>query len=111
MMVQAIHILNHSWIFDKIYNVFKPLLTSDTQSKIYFHGYDVTSLHKYINPEHLPERYGGIWQDYPYTIWLEYLHKNYDFAKEIMACGYKFREDEVNPEFLRRLKDEGIKLS
>ncbi|XP_026488006.2 alpha-tocopherol transfer protein-like [Vanessa tameamea] len=107
----AIHVINHSWIFDTMYNIFKPLLTSEMRSRIYFHGYDVTSLHKHILPNYLPERYGGIWPDYPYTIWLESLKKNYDVAKEVLACGYKFREDEICPEVVRRLKQEGIKLS
>ncbi|XP_026323993.1 alpha-tocopherol transfer protein-like [Hyposmocoma kahamanoa] len=111
MVTYAIHIINHSWIFDKIYSIFKPFLTTDMQSKIYFHGYDVTSLHRYVHPEHLPKRYGGIWQDYPYTIWLECLRNNYELAKEILASGYKLRENEISPELLRRLNENGIKLS
>lgn len=81
------------------------------RSKIYFHGYDVRSLHKYIHPDHLPERYGGIWPDYPYTIWLESLKKNFVVAKEVIAAGYKFREEEICPDVVRQLKEEGIKLS
>lgn len=80
-------------------------------SKIYFHGHDTTSLHKHINPDHLPERYGGIWPEYPYTIWLESLKTNFVVAKDIIVNGYKFREEEVCPEVVRRLKEEGIKLS
>lgn len=109
--IHAIHIINHSWIFDKIYNIFKPLLTKEMSSKIYFHGHDNTSLHKHINPDHLPERYGGIWPEYPYTIWLESLKTNFVVAKDIIVNGYKFREEEVCPEVVRRLKEEGIKLS
>ena len=81
------------------------------RSKIFFHGYDVTSLHQHIQPDFLPERYGGIWPDYPYTVWLESLKKNYAVAKEVLACGYKFREQEICPEVVRRLKQEGVKLS
>lgn len=107
----AIHIINHSWIFDKIYNIFKPLLNSYIRSKIFFHGHDMTSLHKHILPEHLPKRYGGVWQDYSYTIWLESIRRNYDVTKEVMASGYKIRANEVSPEVLRRFNEEGIKLS
>ncbi|KAJ0182045.1 hypothetical protein K1T71_002767 [Dendrolimus kikuchii] len=106
----AIHVINHSWIFDKIYNIFRPFLNSVMRSRIFFHGYDVTSLHKHIHPDHLPKRYGGIWPDYSYTIWLESLKKNKEVAKEMIKCGYKFRDYEVSPEVLRQLKDEGIKL-
>lgn len=107
----AIHVINHSWLFDKIYNIFKPLLNSTMRSKIYFHGYDVTSLHKHIHPDHLPERYGGIWPDYSYTIWLESLKKNFVVAKEMISAGYKFREKEICPEVVRKLNGEGITLS
>lgn len=107
----AIHIINHSWIFDKIFSIFKPFLDSVMRSKIYFHGSDFTSLHKHIIPDYLPVRYGGIWPDYSYTIWFESLRKNIHVAKEMINCGYKFREEEINPEVVRQLKEEGIQLS
>ncbi|XP_059049846.1 alpha-tocopherol transfer protein-like [Achroia grisella] len=107
----AIHVINHSWLFDKMYNIFKPLLNSTMRSKIYFHGYDVASLHKHILPDHLPERYGGIWPDYSYTIWLDSLTKNYYVAKEMIACGYKFREKELCPVVVRKLQEDNIELS
>ncbi|CAH0726038.1 unnamed protein product, partial [Brenthis ino] len=110
-ITHAIHIINNSWTFDVIYTIFKPLLTPEMTSKIFFHGYDLTSLHKHIHPNFLPKRYRGIWPDYPYTVWLESLKKNYAVAKEVLACGYKFREEEVCPEVVRQLKQEGIKLS
>lgn len=98
-------------MFDKIYNIFKPLLTAEMRSRIFFHGYDVTSLHKHIQKEYLPERYGGIWPDYSYTIWLESLRNNPPVAKEILKCGYKFREGEFSPAVERQLKEEGITLT
>lgn len=110
-MTHAIHIINHSWIFDKIYNMFKPLLNSQIRSKIFFHGYDVKSLHKHILPEYLPKRYGGVCQDYNYTIWLESIRKDYDATKEVLRCGYKIRENEITPDVARRFIEEGIKLS
>ncbi|XP_030036988.2 alpha-tocopherol transfer protein isoform X2 [Manduca sexta] len=107
----AIHVINHTWLFDKMYNIFKPFLNNVMNSKIYFHGNDMTSLHKHIHRDHLPERYGGIWPDYPYTIWFESLRKNYHVAKEMVACGYKFREEEISADVVRKLKEDGIQLS
>ncbi|XP_045511828.1 alpha-tocopherol transfer protein-like isoform X1 [Pieris brassicae] len=106
----AIHIINHSWVFDKMYNIFKPFLTRDMRSRIFFHGYDVKSLHKHIRPEYLPERYGGVWPDFSYTGWLESLRNNYTVAKEVISCGYKFREEEIGSDVVRRLREEKIKL-
>ncbi|XP_075992607.1 alpha-tocopherol transfer protein isoform X2 [Anticarsia gemmatalis] len=111
MNTYAIHVVNHSWLFDKIYNIFKPLLNSEMHSKIYFHGHDFASLHKHIHPDHLPERYGGIWPDYSYTIWLNSLKKNFNVAKAVINYGYKFREGEVDAEVERQLKEKGINLS
>ncbi|XP_045511357.1 alpha-tocopherol transfer protein-like isoform X2 [Colias croceus] len=107
----AIHIINHSWVFDKMYNIFKPFLTADMRSRIFFHGYDVTSLHKHIRPEYLPERYGGVWPDFSYTGWLESLRHNHTIAKETISCGYKFRAEELGSEVVSRLKEEGVELS
>ncbi|KAF9804182.1 hypothetical protein SFRURICE_020610 [Spodoptera frugiperda] len=110
LTTHAIHVINHSWLFDKIYNIFKPLLNATMRSRIYFHGHDYTSLHKHIHPEHLPERYGGKYPDYSYTIWLNSLKKNFSVAKEVISYGYKFREEEVDPEVVKQLKAEGFKL-
>lgn len=110
-MTHAIHVINHSWVFDKIYAMFKPLLDSAMQSKIYFHGHDLTSLHKHVDPSHLPERYGGIWPDYSYTVWLESLKKNFKIAKEMISCGYKFKEEDFDPKVVIELKYAGIKLA
>lgn len=81
------------------------------RARIFFHGYDIKSLQKYINKDHLPERYGGTWPDYPYTIWFESLRKNFGIAKEMISCGYKFREEELAPDVVRQLKEEGIAIS
>ncbi|XP_041980370.1 alpha-tocopherol transfer protein [Aricia agestis] len=105
----AIHIVNNSWIFDKMYSIFRPFLTKSMQARIFFHGYDMASLHKHIHPEHLPERYGGTWQDYAYTIWLEALKDNLTIAKEMMACGYKFREHEVGMSVAKHIREVGGK--
>lgn len=98
-------------MFDKIYNIFKPLLNSEMRSRIFFHGHDLSSLHKHIKPDYLPERYGGIWPDYSYTIWLESVRKNYLAMREMIITGYKFREHEMCPEVARQLKEEGLKFA
>lgn len=110
MSTHAIHVINQSWVCEKAYNIFKPLLSPEMRSKIYFHGNDFTSLHKHIKPEHLPERYGGVWPDYSYTIWLYSLRKNLEVAKRVIANGYKFHEGELDAEVERQLKKEGVKF-
>lgn len=89
MKIHAIHIINHPWVFDTIYNVFKPLLNKSMTERIYFHGDKMESLHKHIDPEFLPKKYGGTKPEYPYTLWLESLSRNNKIVEEITSVGYK----------------------
>lgn len=59
MRTLAIHIINQNWAFDAVFQVFKPFLNQRMKEKIYFHGKDMSSLHKHILPAHLPQKYGG----------------------------------------------------
>jgi len=52
----ALHIVNQNWVFNAAFKIFKPFLNAAMREKLYIHGSDMTSLHKHINPEHLPKR-------------------------------------------------------
>ncbi|CAH1105866.1 unnamed protein product [Psylliodes chrysocephalus] len=94
MKIHALHIVNQSWIFDIIYNIFKPFLDERMKEKIFFHGDDMESLHQHIDPKHLPERYGGIHPDYNYNDWIENFEKNDKIVQELKSLGYNdYRND------------------
>ncbi|XP_058452423.1 clavesin-1 isoform X2 [Malaya genurostris] len=84
----AIHIVNQGWVFDTVFQMFKPLLNDRMRERLYFHGTDRASLHKYIDPEYLPERYGGTKPEFPYTYWLDHLCKNERVVRELEQLGY-----------------------
>ncbi|XP_055634071.1 clavesin-1-like isoform X2 [Toxorhynchites rutilus septentrionalis] len=84
----AIHIVNQGWVFDTVFQMFKPLLNDRMREKLYFHGTDRASLHKHLDPEYLPERYGGTKPEYPYTYWLEHLCSNEYVIHELEQLGY-----------------------
>ncbi|XP_050072387.1 uncharacterized protein LOC126560472 [Anopheles maculipalpis] len=88
LRTSQIHIVNQGWVFDTVFQIFKPLLTEKMRQRLFFHGTDRTSLHKYIDPEALPERYGGTNPEYPYTYWLEHLSRVEQVVDELQQLGY-----------------------
>ncbi|XP_043466265.1 alpha-tocopherol transfer protein-like isoform X2 [Leptopilina heterotoma] len=100
MKTHAIHILNQSWVFDAIFAVFKPLLDSRMQGKIYFHGHDMSSLHQHVAPGNLPKKYGGTQEELPYYKWIDSLSKKPIVVKEMHQVGYIIPE-----EILKTVKD------
>ena len=93
MKTYAIHILHQSWIFDIIFAVFKPLMDSRMQDKIHFHGHDMSSLHRYVSPTHLPKKYGGTREELPYYKWIDSLSKVPTVVKEMHQLGYVIPEE------------------
>lgn len=95
MKIHAFHIINESWVFDIVFNIFKPLLDERMKERIYFHGDDMESLHQYIDPKYLPECYGGIHQDYNYNDWIDNFRRSERIVKELRSLGYIVHDDEL----------------
>lgn len=89
MKTHALHVVNQSWIFDIIYNCFKPFLDERMKSRIFFHGEDRESLHQHIDPKHLPERYGGVHPDYSYDDWVKSFESSDRVRWELESLGYE----------------------
>lgn len=89
MKVSAIHIVNESWVFDMIFNMFKPFLGRRYREIMFFHGEDYESLHAHIDPKYLPLTYGGTRPEYGCAEWFESLSKNPDIISEMKSIGYK----------------------
>ena len=101
MTTHEIHILHQSWIFDTMFAVFKPLIDSRMNAKIFFHGSDMESLHRHLPPECLPKKYGGIREELPYYRWIESLSKDPRVVKEMKSLGYV-----IPDEICQQKKDE-----
>ncbi|ODM90665.1 Retinaldehyde-binding protein 1 [Orchesella cincta] len=56
---QEFHMVNQPYVFSLLFSIVKPFLNEKIKKRIYFHGRDLTSLHKSINPEVLPDFLGG----------------------------------------------------
>ncbi|XP_017777007.1 PREDICTED: alpha-tocopherol transfer protein-like [Nicrophorus vespilloides] len=100
MKIEAIHIVNQSWVFDMVFNVFRPFLDERMRKRLFFHGDDWESLHQHIDPKHLPERYGGVHPDYNHKDWMNYFFRTDKIIQEMESMGYKHdeNEDETNSE-------------
>ncbi|XP_051858493.1 alpha-tocopherol transfer protein isoform X1 [Drosophila albomicans] len=89
----ALHIVNQNWLFNAAFKIFKPFLNAGMRERLFVHGSDMSSLHKHINPENLPKRYGGMHEDYSYTLWLDMLQHDCagnSVQKDMEQLGFIF---------------------
>jgi len=91
LRVKNIHIVNQPYIFKLVFNLFKPFLREKLRNRIIFHGTDRNSLHQYIDPKCLPEKYGGNLDIASISgpQWLELLLKFDEEYEAINLYGYK----------------------
>lgn len=94
MKIHALHIVNQSWVFDMVYNVFKPLISNRMKERLFFHGDNMESLHQHVDPKYLPERYGGIHPDYNYNDWIEYFRRTDAIINELKSLSYDTSEED-----------------
>lgn len=85
---EAIHIVNQSLAFDVIYQMFKPILSERMKERLFIHGSNMKSLHKHIEPNYLPEKYGGVLPEYDYKEWIKNLANNDKVIGELKQLGY-----------------------
>ncbi|XP_078722425.1 alpha-tocopherol transfer protein-like [Lampetra fluviatilis] len=57
--VKAVNIFNEPIIMKAIFAIVKPFLKEKLQKRYYFHGSDLSSLHRSLPPGVLPNEYGG----------------------------------------------------
>ncbi|CAH0718131.1 unnamed protein product, partial [Brenthis ino] len=91
---RGIHIINCSRFIEKLFSVFRRIAPADIWERVYFHGYDLSSLHRYIDPECLPTRYGGHRQSVSLRDWLHKIkqYKNKQFDEDMRTLGYAVDE-------------------
>nr|CAD7603968.1 unnamed protein product [Timema genevievae] len=76
------HVVNTSFFMNALIALVFPFLSNRTKESIHFHYQDRASLHKFINPEILPEEYGGKVPEIEYEEQEKYLHEKEDVLLE-----------------------------
>ncbi|CAH2049102.1 unnamed protein product, partial [Iphiclides podalirius] len=93
--LRSCHIINYNWLLNTFFYLFKRFIPQETWGRIYFHGHDLKSLHRHIDPECLPKRYGGSCRNHvSLGHWFQKIKKYRDaqFDKEMKAIGYLVKE-------------------
>ncbi|KAL0821305.1 hypothetical protein ABMA28_005899 [Loxostege sticticalis] len=88
---RGVHVVNCSRIFETLFNFFRRFAPADDLWKrVHFHGYDMSSLHRYISPDCLPKRYGGHRDEVSLEQWLTKIrkYKNKEFDSDMRSLGY-----------------------
>ncbi|VVC38573.1 Cellular retinaldehyde binding/alpha-tocopherol transport,CRAL/TRIO, N-terminal domain,CRAL-TRIO lipid [Cinara cedri] len=58
--LKEVHIVNQPYIFNMVFAMFKPFMQEKLRNRLFFHGYDHTSLLSYLDAKCLPTKYGGL---------------------------------------------------
>ncbi|XP_028034107.1 retinaldehyde-binding protein 1 isoform X1 [Bombyx mandarina] len=59
LRIKGLYIINQPYVFNMVFQLFKPFLKEKLRSRIIFMGNDRELLHKHISPKCLPDCYGG----------------------------------------------------
>lgn len=91
MRLKEVHIVKEPGIFSIVWAIFKPFIEEKLKKRIFFHGKKMESLHKHLNPSHLPKNYGGELPeiDYGSANWYPALEEHTEHVKKMNTYGFK----------------------
>ncbi|OAD60848.1 Retinaldehyde-binding protein 1, partial [Eufriesea mexicana] len=83
MRLKEVHILKQPFLFNMVWQMFKPFVREKLKKRMFFHGSKMSSLHAYIPASHLPKDYGGDMPKMNYTSadWYPVLLKHENMLK------------------------------
>jgi hypothetical protein len=56
--------------------------------QIFFHGSDMSSLHRHITPKRLPKLYGGAHDEFSYRLWIDNIERNPEILEGITIMQF-----------------------
>ncbi|XP_076242878.1 retinaldehyde-binding protein 1 [Calliopsis andreniformis] len=91
LRLKEVHIVKQPFLFNMVWQMFKPFVREKLKKRMHFHGDKMSSLHGFIPPSHLPKNYGGNLPeiDYSSADWYPTLIKEEDKIKEWNSYGYR----------------------
>ncbi|XP_063698391.1 retinaldehyde-binding protein 1 isoform X2 [Culicoides brevitarsis] len=90
LRMKEVHMIKQPYVFNMVWSVVKPFLKEKLKNRIFFHGSDMKKLHKYLDPEYLPENYGGKMPKLNYTgkDWFPCVNNYRDHIEKWGTYGY-----------------------
>ncbi|XP_012289211.1 clavesin-1 [Orussus abietinus] len=94
LRLKEVHIVKQSLLFNAVWQLFKPFVREKLKKRMHFHGSQMSSLHAFMAPSHLPADYGGQLpkMDYTGADWYPALLKIEDRIKEWNSYGFRKQE-------------------
>lgn len=65
--MHQVHIVKQPFLFNMVWQMFKPFVKEKLKKRMFFHGTKMSSLHTHIPTSHLPKNYGGEMPEINYT--------------------------------------------
>jgi len=90
LRLKEVHIVKQPFIFNMVWTIFKPFIKEKLKGRLFFHGNNMSSLHKHLEPSHLPKNYGGVLPEIDYTgaNWYPSIESHVEHMKKMNKCGY-----------------------
>ncbi|KAF5274944.1 hypothetical protein FQR65_LT04285 [Abscondita terminalis] len=90
LRLKEVHIVKQPFIFNMVWTIFKPFIKEKLKGRLHFHGTKMSSLHKFLEPSHLPKNYGGDLPEIDYTgaNWYPAIDNHLDHMKTMSECGF-----------------------
>ncbi|XP_074097677.1 clavesin-2-like [Cotesia typhae] len=83
LRLKEVHFVKQPFLFNIVWNMFKPFTREKLRKRMFFHGSKMNSLHAYLAPSHLPMDYGGELPEINYTA--------ADWFPTILSCNDSIR--------------------
>jgi retinaldehyde-binding protein 1 len=90
LRLKEVHMVKQPFIFKMVWAIFKPFIKEKLKNRIFFHGSKMPSLHKHMEPSHLPKDYEGQLPQINYTgaDWYPCIEKHADHIRTWNTFGY-----------------------
>ncbi|XP_060518929.1 clavesin-1 [Cylas formicarius] len=91
LRLKEVHMVKEPFVFNMVWQIFKPFIREKLKKRIFFHGSKMNSLHKYIPPTHLPKEYGGQLPaiDYSGDDWYPCIESHVEHIKMLNSFGFR----------------------
>ncbi|XP_074040139.1 retinaldehyde-binding protein 1 isoform X2 [Leptinotarsa decemlineata] len=91
LRLKEVHMVKEPFVFNMVWQIFKPFIRQKLKSRIFFHGSKMASLHKKMSPSHLPKDYDGDLPAINYSgkEWFPVVENYKDHIKTMNSFGLK----------------------